>query len=578
MAAMRPACLGIVLLAALGLPTRAVAQRADSTAPPPPADLVLRGGLVRTLDPSRPTVSALAVREGRLVALGEPHDVAPLVGPATRVVELDGRLLLPGFTDAHLHLFGHGLALRRIDLVGTASFDEVIAAVAARAATLPAGAFILGRGWDQNDWATAEFPVHVTLSERVPAHPVVLERVDGHALLANAAALRLAGVGEDFVDPPGGRALRGIDGSLTGVFIDNAMEAVLRVVPAAGEGERRLALREAIADLHRHGITSVHDAGLSLDELATCLELARDGEFALRAHVLLGAGQLPTATDFGGLPAVDLDGRGLIAVRGVKAYVDGALGSRGAALLHDYADEPGHRGLLVTPPEELSALAERCLRGGWQLAVHAIGDRGNRLALDAFQAALAAVPVEERHPLSREPRFRIEHAQILDPVDIPRFAALGVIASMQAQHWTSDSPWASARVGADRMVGAYAWRALLDAGAVLAGGSDAPVERPDPLAAFIAAVRRPPAQGGPDGRLAPRALSREEALAHLTLGPAFAAFEEQRLGPLVVGRPADLVVLSADLLTVPDAALDALAVDLVVFAGAIVHARDTTSR
>jgi len=539
----------------------------------PPADLVLRGGRILTMDPEQPEATALAARGGVLVAVGGEADVADLIGPNTEVVELAGRTACPGFFDAHLHLPGLAQGARRVDLAGTRSETEVVARAAARAAETPPGGWILGRGWDQNDWELAEFPTHAALSAALPDRPAVLERIDGHAVLANAVAMQRAGISAGTPDPEGGRILRGADGAPTGVFLDNAAALVERVVPEFSREDLAAGLPSVIEDLHRRGITSVADAGVSLEQAQLYAELARAGRFELRAHVMLSADDPAVFADAAGLPSADLTGQGRVALRAVKAYADGALGSRGAALLAPYADDPDNSGLLLTPPEQLEALAEHCLRTGWQLATHAIGDFGNRVTLDAYAAALAAVP-----PLQRavpEPRFRIEHAQVLAQQDVPRFAQLGVIASMQALHQTSDMPWAEARLGPVRVAGAYAWRALLDTGARLCGGSDAPVETPDPLLGFRANVTRADARGQPPGGWHPeQRLSRAEALASITSWAAYACFAEERVGALRPGLAADTVVLSDDPLLVPDERLADLRVELTVFDGRVVYARD----
>jgi len=539
-----------------------------------PPELVFVHGVVRTLRPGEGPRQALAVSGNRIALVGSDRDVLALAGASTRVIDLRGRPLYPGFSDGHMHLSGYGRALQAVDLVGTASLDEVVARVKERAAREPPGTWILGRGWDQNDWARKEFPTHEALSRAVPGHPVVLTRIDGHALLCNAAALAAAGLDGETTAPDGGRVLRAPDGSPTGVLVDNAMELVQRVVPAETTAQLLDGVRLAIAELHRRGITSVHDAGVPLSTVQAYAELARGDAFTLRAHVMLSGDEPCLHWNVGGLPTRDLTGQGLIAVRAIKMYADGALGSRGAALLEDYADDPGNRGLLLTPPEQIESMAELALRKGWQLCVHAIGDRGNRLVLDAMEQALAAVPPGARPPDAQDPRFRIEHCQVLAPPDITRFARLGVIPSMQCQHQTSDMPWAEARLGPERVRGAYAWRSLLDTGVIVCGGSDCPVEQPDPIAAFHAAVTRCDERGQPPGGWqAEQAMTREEALAMLTAWPAFAAFDEARLGTLQEGKLADLVVLSEDLLTAPAERLPQVAVDLTVFDGRLVYER-----
>lgn len=538
--------------------------------PPARATLVLRGGPLRSLDPQCDGASAVALVDGRIAWVGDAADAAPWIGPATEVVELAGRAVLPGFADAHLHLSGLADLLVEVDLVGTRSFAEVVQRVAARAAELPDGTWVMGRGWDQNDWPDTQLPHHAALSEAIPRHPVVLTRIDGHALLANRAALDAAGVGTASVAPDGGRIHFDDSGEPTGVLVDNAMGLVRSLLPEAPRAERRRRLAVAIAHLHAHGITSVHDAGIDADTVRLFAEMARAGELPLRVHAMLRADdpELRRPRVDSGWPSADLTGQGLLAVRAIKAMADGALGSRGAALLRPYADEPGQRGLVLADHEGVAELASFALAHGWQLCTHAIGDRANRIVLDAYEQALTARPTNDH-------RFRVEHAQIIDPADIPRFAQLGVTPSMQAQHQTSDMPWAGERLGEERLAGAYAWRALLDTGVTIPGGSDAPVEVLDVPAALHAAATRQDADDQPPGGWhAEQCMTRAEALAHVTLWPAWAAFHEDDLGSITPGKRADLVVLSADPLTVPASDLDDLVVELTVFDGQVVYRRD----
>ncbi len=540
-----------------------------ATVHPRPADLIFLGGRIHTLQGDPALVSALAVRDGRILALGSDAEILALADPSTQRVDLAGRPLYPGFTDAHLHLLGIGTALENVDLVGTHSYAEVVARVRARAAERPGSDWLLGRGWDQNDWADSRFPRHDLLSAAFPQRPVALSRIDGHALLANAAAMRAAGVDTTTPDPPGGRILRDDHGRPTGVFLDTAEELIRRVIPDPDETVLRRRIELAIRDLHRHGITAAHDAGVNTRLLHLYQRMAAGGDFDLRCAVMLDGSDEATLAEWlprGPIP--DLDGRGRISVRMVKIYADGALGSRGAALLADYSDDPGNRGLLVTPPERLEALCERALAVGFQPCIHAIGDRGNRVALDALETALRAVPRSDARP-------RIEHAQVLAPEDLPRFASLGVIPSMQPQHQVSDMPWAEARLGPTRIRGAYAWRALVDSGCRIPFGSDAPVEILDPIAVFRAAISRQDAHGSPPGGWFPeQRLLRAQALRGLTTWAAWSGFEEERLGVLRPGLPADLVVLSGELMDLPVLELDRQEVVLTVFDGRIVYSAD----
>jgi len=533
----------------------------------PPAHLVLRGGTVWVSAEDGP-YEAIAVRDGYVLALGSDADAESWIGPNTEVVELEGRAAYPGFADGHAHLMGIGALERELDLVGTTSYAEVVARAVEAAAELSEGQWLVGRGWDQNDWAEADFPHHGSLSDALPDLPVVLTRVDGHALLANEAAMRAAGITPATPDPAGGRILRGADGKPTGVFIDAAESLVLQAMPTATQAQRVDAARRGIAALHRAGITSVHDAGASRDDISAYEYLVREERFPLRAHVMVSGGDaaaLEWWLQQG--PQYDYWGAGLLTVRAVKIYADGALGSRGAALLADYSDEPGNRGLVLTPEARLRALAEDCRAAGFQVCTHAIGDRANRLVLDAYETVLGA-------DAERDHRWRVEHAQVLHADDVPRFAALGVIPAMQAQHQASDMPWAEERLGPDRVTGAYAWRSLLDSGAVIAGGSDAPVERLDVVALFIASVWRVTRDGEPlGGWHAEQAMTREEALRSLTEWPAYAAFRERQEGTLQRGRRADITVVDRDLMSSSREDLADAQVWMTVFDGAVVYRR-----
>lgn len=535
----------------------------------PEAELLFRGGQVLSMEDDAPAAEALAVADGRILWLGAEADAQAWIGPDTEIVELAGRTLLPGFADSHLHLRGVANQLAELDLTGVASYQELVRRVREAAERLPPGTWILGRGWDQNDWPDTRLPHHAALSAVTPDHPVALRRIDGHALLANAVALRAADLNAQSVDPSGGRLLRDAEGQLSGVLVDSAMAPVGRQIPAQTEAEIRRRLAAAFPVLHAYGLTSVHDAGVSFDDADRFARLDRDGAFPLRAHLMIRAGAFDLEQpERNPAPRHDLTGSGRVQMRAIKAMSDGALGSRGAALLQPYSDEPEVDGLVITSPERVEALARFALRYGWQLCTHAIGDHANRFVLDAYERALADAP-------AKDPRLRIEHAQILHPDDLPRFAELGVLPSMQAQHQTSDAPWAVERLGEERTRLAYAWRSLVDSGVRIPGGSDAPVEVPDPLLAFHAAVTRRDVHGEPPGGWHPeQRLTRTEALKHLTSWPAYAAFREHELGSLAPGKLADLVVLSGDPLRTPDDELLDLRVDLTVFEGRIVFERN----
>ena len=408
---------------------------------------------------------------------------------------------------------------------------------------MPAGTWIIGRGWDQNDWGDTRFPTHDALSRAVPNNPVLLERVDGHAQLANAKAMQLAGVTAQTRDPEGGRLERDSSGAPTGVFVDNANWLVERAVPAPSKEELRARALAAIDEMHRWGLTGIHDAGEPRANIELFEQLAKEGKLELRTYAMIADDSAALDYYFARGPQSALyDGR--LWIRAVKLYADGALGSRGAALLEPYADDPHNTGLLVSPPAHLEAVAERALRAGFQVCVHAIGDRGNRVVLDAFEQALKAAPVADH-------RFRIEHAQVVNFEDIPRFAELDVIPSMQAVHQTSDMYWAGARLGAGREMGAYAWRSLLNTGVVIPNGSDFPVEGVNPLRSFHAAISRQDERGWPPGGWHPeQVMTREEALKSMTIWPAYASFMEKDAGSLTPGKYADFVILDRDIMTV----------------------------
>jgi predicted amidohydrolase YtcJ len=531
-------------LVATLLASSAASPLAGQPPRPAPADLIVTNARVHTVDDARPRAQAFAVRDGRIAFVGDVPGALALRGPATRVLDLAGKTVIPGMVDAHAHLLGLGQALRTVDLTGTRSYDEVVARVAARAREVPAGTWIVGRGWDQNDWGDTRFPTHEALTRAVPNHPVYLERVDGHAALVNAAGMRAAGVTAATRDPSGGRVERGAGGAPSGVFVDNAQGLVERSIPAPSTDELRERVRAATKELHRWGLVGVHDAGEPRRVIDLLEEMARGGELDLRAYVMVGDDSADVAHYLARGPQSALHG-GRLWVRAIKLYADGALGSRGAALLEPYSDDPKNSGLLVSAPAHIQDVATRALRAGMQVNTHAIGDRGNRLVLDAYEKALAAVPTADH-------RFRVEHAQILHWDDVPRFAALGVIPSMQGSHQTSDMYWAGTRLGEGRLYGAYAWRSLLDAGAVVPNGSDFPVEQVNPLISFKAAVSRQDARSWPPGGWHPeQRMTREEALRSMTLWPAYAAFQERDMGSIAPGKYADFVVLDRDLMRVP---------------------------
>ena len=508
------------------------------------ADVVLHNARIYTVNPDQPTAEALAVRGGRILMVGTDAEVLAAYPEAERI-DAGGQTVVPGLIDAHAHLMGLGTSMLQADLVGTTSRADVVERLKAHAETLPDGAWLLGRGWDQNDWPETDFPTRHDLDEAFPERPVWLSRIDGHAGWANTAALETVGLDSlrAMDDPEGGKILRDDAGMPTGVFIDAAEQIVAAQVPPPTEEQLDRALQLAIGETKRYGLTSVHEAGADRATIERYRRVIDAGRFDLRLYAMIG-GLGETFDHFCEAgPLLDVGGR--LTVRSVKFYMDGALGSRGAALLDDYADDPGNRGLLMHAPERFEEMVRRAMACGFQVNTHAIGDRANRVVLDAYARALDALG----HVVGRH---RIEHAQIVAPEDVARFADLDVIASMQPTHATSDMVWAGNRLGSERLRGAYAWRSFRDAGVHLAFGSDFPVEQVDPLLGFYAAVTRQDADGWPEGGWRPdERLPREDALHAFTIDAAYAAFQEDDLGSLEPGKRADFVILSRDVMTIP---------------------------
>ena len=510
----------------------------------PKADLIVVNGTVYTVDEAHPRASAFAVRNGRIIFVGSDREARMLAGSATQVIDARGNAVIPGMVDAHAHLLGLGTSLRNVQLAGSKTYEEVVARVVERSKSMKVGEWIVGRGWDQNLWPDKKFPTHELLSRALPNNPVVLTRIDGHALLANAMALRAAGVTAATRDPDGGRIERNADGSPAGVFVDNAQRLVSRSIPAATQAQTRQAIIAAIAEANRWGLIGIHDAGASRRTIDIYESLAREGRYNLRNYVMV-SGDSANVRHYLGLGPRSAMYNGRIWVKSFKLYSDGALGSRGAALLAPYSDDANNTGLLVTPAADMQRIATASLRRGFQVGVHAIGDRGNRIVLDAYDAALKSVPTPDH-------RFRIEHAQVISLQDIPRFALLGVIPSMQASHQTSDMRWAEARVGPERIKGAYAWRSLLNSGVVIPNGSDFPVEEVNPLISFHSAISRQDGTNWPAGGWYPdQVMTREEALRSMTIWPAYAGFQEKTMGSISPGKYADFVILDRDIMKIP---------------------------
>ncbi len=490
---------------------------------------------------------AMLVDQGKVVAIGSHAELAPRAGQAT-VLDGGGRTLLPGLIDAHGHVMGLGIALRRIDLRDTPSLDAALARVKDYAAAHPEMPWIQGRGWNQETWRLGRFPTAAELDRAVADRPVWLGRVDGHAGWANSAALRLAGIDRDTPDPPGGRIERDAQGNPSGVLVDAAVQLVASRIPPPDAAESAAALDAALAELARVGLTGVHDAGVDAATVALYKRYADAGKLSVRIYALIGG----TGEDFDRIAAGGLiEGRGndTLDVRAVKLYADGALGSHGAALLAPYSDQPHEKGLLFHTPQQLTAMIDKAISQGYQVGVHAIGDAANREVLDAYAQVYRA-----RGPKAKALRNRIEHAQVLALPDIARLRSLGLVASMQPTHATSDMNMAEARIGKLRMQGAYAWRSFLKQGTVIAGGSDFPVESPNPFYGLYAAVTREDHAGKPPGGWYPRQrMTLVEALRAFTWGAAWARHAEDRMGTLQPGHWADFILVDHDLFADPPA-------------------------
>ena len=547
------------------------------TRAPVPADLMLLGGKIVTLDPRHPDVTALAARAGKIVAVGSDDALRAFIGPVTEVIRLDGKLAVPGLIESHGHLRNLGILRMNVDLRGTRSWDEVVAKVREAAANAKPGIWIFGRGWHQEKWehaptpAVEGYPTQGSLNEAAPANPLVLRHASGHAVIANSAALRAAGIEDKTQDPPGGRIVRDATGHATGVLIETAADlvnkemedALARRSPEEIAAETMRAVEIAQDECLSKGITTFEDAGSSLATIDLLERMAEDGRLHMRLWVM--------ARDSNALlreriSAYRLDGvgNGFLTVRAIKRQIDGALGSRGAWMLEPYADDPSRTGLNTEPVADVEETARIAIENGFQLCIHAIGDRANREALDLFERTFRA------HPDKKDLRWRIEHAQHLSPTDMPRFAKLGVIASVQGIHCTSDGPWVTARVGAKRAEqGAYVWRDLIDSGAIVCNGTDVPVEDVDPIANVHASVTRMMANGQ---TFYPRQkMTRMGALRSYTVYAAYAAFEEDIKGSLAVGKLADLTVLSKDILTIPDDEIESARVVYTIVGGKLVY-------
>jgi predicted amidohydrolase YtcJ len=560
----RRALLGIVLGSLLAL-------TAGCAGEPETADLVLRNGKVVTVDDAVPDGQAIAVRGGTILAVGSDSEIAEYVGPETEVIDLDGQLAIPGIIDSHAHFMGIGAAKMQLDLMGVANWDEIVAMVADAVAEAAPGELIRGRGWHQEKWDRVPpgnvegLPTHHTLSAVSPDNPVILTHASGHSSFANAKAMEMAGITSETPDPPGGEIVHDADGSPIGVFRERAQGLLSAAYESASPSDPRRQIELAVEDALSKGITTIHDPGASFETVNLYKQVVDEGALGIRLSVMIREPNEQLAEHLADYRMIGY-GDNHLTVRAIKVVSDGALGSHGAWLLEPYSDLPTSTGLNTVSMETLRETARLAMENDYQLCVHAIGDRANREVLDVYEAAFQAYP--DRSDL----RWRIEHAQHLNPADIPRFGQLGVIAAMQGVHCTSDGPWVIPRLGEQRArEGAYVWRSLWDTGAVISNGTDAPVEDVDPIPSYYATVSRMMKDGTrffPEQRL-----TRMEALQTYTIDGAYAGFEEDIKGSLTPGKLADITVLSQDILTIPEDEIPSTEVVYTIVGGKVMYSR-----
>jgi predicted amidohydrolase YtcJ len=542
-----------------------------------PADLVLRGGRIVTLDDAMPEAEGLAVRDGVIVAVGSNADVSPYVGTSTRVIELGTRFAMPGFIEGHGHFTGIGENKMNLDLAATTSWSQVVEAVAQEVAKAKPGQWIIGRGWHQEKWTSVPqpqvegFPTHASLDEVSRRNPVFLTHASGHASFVNSRAMALSRITRTTPNPAGGEIVKDGSGNPTGLLRETASALVRRgageppLNPEETETRARHALALANQEVISKGVTSFHDAGASYAVIERIRKMIDAGVIRVRLWEMVRTGEPAALVD--GLARARVVGYGdnRLTVRAIKLQIDGALGSRGAWLLEPYADKPDSTGLNTTAVETIARVAQAAIDHEYQLAVHAIGDRANREVLDIYQETF-----RRNGRQGRDLRWRIEHAQHLAAVDIPRFAQLGVVASMQTVHATSDAVFVAARLGERRTKeGAYVWQKLMTAGAVVSNGTDAPVEAVDPIANYHAAVTRKAADVGVFH--GDQKMTRMEALRSATIRNAYAAFEEDLKGTLSIGKLADITVLTGDITAVPDEEIRKAKVAYTIIGGEIVY-------
>ncbi|MFN0157842.1 MAG: amidohydrolase [Bacteroidota bacterium] len=532
------------------------------------ATMLLINGMVYTANDAAPNAEAVAIRGDRIIGVGSTEEISQAF-VSSSIIDLKGKALYPGFIDSHGHLENLGTVMMTLNLMGTSSIADIRSLVAERVRLSKPGEWVRGRGWDQNKWETKNFPMARDLDDVSGDVPVYLERVDGHAVWVNSKVLQIVGITKETKDPDGGKLLRDAAGNPTGVFVDNAIDLLKGALPSLTQEQRKEAIEKAVHECSKLGLTGIHDMGMDLDGISLCKSLIDSGHFPLRAYVAInGIGETWSHYLKSG-PEIGF-GNGRLTVRAIKLYADGALGSRGAALIEPYTDDPTNRGLTLTSEKNVDRVVREALEKGFQVCTHAIGDRANHIVLNVYEHAFNSLQNKEQ-----DHRFRVEHAQVIAQDDIPRFAKLGVLPAMQPTHCTSDMYWAGDRLGAERIQGAYAWRSLMKHGSIIPAGSDFPFENPNPLWGFYAAITRQDHSGWPaEGWNPQERMTREEALKSFTIWSAYAAFEENVKGSIEAGKYADLVVLSDDIMKIEPPKILTTNVVLTILAGEVVYSSD----
>ncbi len=536
------------------------------------ADLVIKNGTIYTVNHENPAVEAVAVKQGKIIALGKSDDIANLIGNQTRIIDLEGKTMTPGFIEGHAHFMGIGYSKLDLDLTSISSYEELIELVRARVQTANPGEWIVGRGWHQDKWDSISspvvegFPTHHALSNVSPDNPVFLKHASGHAALANARAMEIAGVNSSTEFDQGGEIFKDERGEPTGIFNETAQYLIGKFVPENDPVRMQNAFDKATEECLTHGITSFHDAGIDQRTIDLYKSNLESGDMKVRMYAMLsGSDQGLLESYYKNGPEIGL-GNDFLTIRSIKLYSDGALGSRGAWLLEEYSDMPGEFGHSTTPVEDIFEVCQDALKYGFQVCTHAIGDRANQEVLNKYEEAFSGMDKQ-----SKVFRFRIEHAQHIHPNDIPRFGQLGVIPAMQAIHMSSDRPWAIDRLGEKRIIGgAYVWQSLLQSGAKIVNGTDAPVEPVDPLACFFASVSRKTLKGQPPGGFEPeQKMTREQALKSYTLDAAYGAFEENLKGSIAIGKYADFTVFDKDIMKIPESQILETKVEMTIINGEV---------